>query len=242
MSVKLFIMLIMVMPQIVAAQVIMAAVDEFPPYVSETQKEANMASEMVVAAFREVGYTVKFRWVPWKRAYEELKSGKVDISYPWRKTPLREEDFLFSEPLYKSREVFFHRKDVEFSWDSLSELKKYTIGGSLGYAHLELLGNAGLKVSTAKNDTMNMMKLYNGRIDLFPVDEHVGFYILSTLPTDYQHSIVSYNPKALSETENHLIVSKANQENGEQLIEKFNKGLGIITENGTLEEILARHK
>ena len=226
---------------IVNAQMITASVGEYPPYVSRAEEKANMASEIVVAAYKEVGYQVTLRWVPWRRAYEEVKDGKVDISYPWRKTDEREKVFFFSNILYQSEEVFYYQKDTEFDWYVLSDLKEYSIGGSLGYSHIELLTKAGLKVNTAKTDALNLTKLYKKRIDIFPLDPRVGNYIISSLPNDYKNTIIAHE-KALFTSGNYVIVSNSDPKRGQHLIDKFNRGLDIIKQNGVLETILSRYE
>ncbi len=105
-----------------------AAIGEYPPYTSATDTNALLAEEIVITSYQAVGYEVELRRVPWKRAYEEVKSGKSDITFPWIRTPERDDDFLYSNELLVTQEVFLFHVDANFSWSKLDDLKSYNIG------------------------------------------------------------------------------------------------------------------
>ena len=219
----------------------MATIGDFPPYTSQEDPNASLAEEVVRAAFNAVGDQVTIRWVPWKRAYEEAKSGKVDFTFAWYKTKTREADFYYSAPLYPVQEVFFFLKGSQFSWTTFSDLKSYRIGSTLGYSHIEVLNKAGVKVELAKTDTIALQKLYNRRVDATPIDVYAGYYLLSKMPQNYRDSI-THGDKPLLENHQYVLASKKLGNKSEQLIAKFNQGLTIIRGNGTYEQILARYK
>ncbi|HDI3149937.1 TPA: transporter substrate-binding domain-containing protein, partial [Vibrio cholerae] len=162
---------------------LIAVVGEYPPYVSRTEINANMAREIVEEAFDAVGYNLEFRWVPWKRAYEELKIGKADISFPLLKTEERESFLIYSDPIYSSKELFIYKRVLDFKWQDINDLKNYRVGGSLGYEHVDTLISKGINVEIAQNDKSNILKILSGRIDIFPVDPRVANFLMSDMDT-----------------------------------------------------------
>ena len=146
-----------------------AAIGEYPPYTSKNDVNARLAEEIVIASYQAVGYNGERRRVPWKRAYEEVKSGKSDITFPWIKTPEREKDFLYSNEVLVTQEVFLHHLDANFTWSHLDDLKSYKIGATQGYAHVKLLQDAGISIQVALDDSLNIEKLLKNRIDAFPI-------------------------------------------------------------------------
>ncbi len=206
------------------SQTIVAAIGDYPPYTSKDDPKARLAEEIVTEAFKAVGYQVEIRWVPWKRAYEEARLGKVDFTFAWFKTKTREADFYYSLPLYPVQEVFFFIKGSQFSWSSFEDLSSYRIGSTLGYSHIEVLNNAGVEVELAKTDTIALQKLYNRRIDATPIDVHAAYYLLSRLPQKYRDAI-THSDKPVLENHQYVLASKKLGEQSERLIAQFNQGL-----------------
>ena len=231
---------ILLLPLLGRANVITAAVGEFPPYTSQSALEANLSTEIVIAAYQEVGFEVDLLWGPWTRAYQAVKFGQADISFPWRELTQRKKDFWFSHALVHSKELFFHKRDVPFFWETFSDLQQYKIGGTATYAHVAIMRNSGVSVITSDSERVNIEKLYKNRIDAFPMDQRVAQYLLVSMSPDYQASIVS-NEKELAETTYHVIFSKVTPDRSQNLIKRFHEGLAIIKKNGTYEKILSRY-
>ncbi len=98
------------------------AIGEWPPFVSENLEHYGLAARIVTEAFAAVGNDVRYRFYPWKRAYLETTQGDQDATAIWTKTPDREGEVLFSNPVLTADKVFFH----------LERLRLVLDGGSRG--------------------------------------------------------------------------------------------------------------
>ncbi len=81
---------------------------EWTPFLSEGLEHYGVVSRIVAESFALEGVKVKYRFFPWARAYKLVKSGDWDGSVVWSRTPEREKDVYFSDPLLVSYDVFFH--------------------------------------------------------------------------------------------------------------------------------------
>ncbi|MDN3608922.1 substrate-binding periplasmic protein [Vibrio ostreicida] len=224
----------------VSASTVVAAIGDYPPYTSTEDSQARFAEELVIASYRAVGYQVTLKRVPWKRAFEEVKVGKVDITFPWIKTPSRENDFLFSEALLTTQEIFLYHKDSHFSWSKLDDLKRFKVGATLGYAHVELMMSQGITPNVGKTDAFNIERLYKKRIDAFPIGEKVGEYLLSKSPNEVREAITAHS-KPLFKNLNYIMASKVTSQRSKTLLEKFNQGFEAIKQDGTFDKIVEKY-
>ena len=133
---------------------------EWPPYTSKSELKGKMAEAIVSEAFKLEGVTVKYEYYPWKRSYRSAKEGFGAGTFPWYKSEQRENDFIVTkEPLLKVKNVFFHLKSLDFQWESYEDLKKYSIGGTIGYTDTALLQSKGLNVQLVPREELNLKKL-----------------------------------------------------------------------------------
>lgn len=222
------------------ALTITAAIGDYPPYTSESDINARLAEEIVVAAFEASGYQLKVHRTPWKRALEKARSGVVDITFPWLKTPSKSADFWYSDAFIDVQEALIHRKDNPFSWTTAQDLKKYRLGGTLGYSHLKRLKSHGVTVEMAPSDILNLHKVFYRRVDAFPIDKKVGHYLLVGLPKAYEEQL-TYSTHLFFDGSFHVVSGKIGEERSKMLIMHFNQGLKVIRSDGSLERILKKY-
>ncbi|MCP5161807.1 MAG: transporter substrate-binding domain-containing protein [Hahellaceae bacterium] len=213
---------------------------EWPPYLSEKLKYNGFVSHIVSAAFATQGIEVEYVFRPWKRAYEEARIGALDGSVVWSLTDERAKDFLFSDTVIEGKSVFFYRKNKEFNWKNDNDLKKFRIGGTLGYSYK--FETHGVKISeSVAEDSINFMKLYYNRIDIFPSDKDAGIALLNTSLGQAYKNAITWHPLPYDSTKYCLILNKINKQNVQHL-ERFNRGLKLITNNGQMADILANQE
>lgn len=81
--------------------------------------------DSVIALFKEAGYTPDFQELPYNRAWEELKTGKVEMFPLLYKTPEREEFLYFIGVASANRDVFMVRKEnANLKFDTLDDFMK----------------------------------------------------------------------------------------------------------------------
>lgn len=82
--------------------------------------------------------------------------------------------------------------------------------------------------------------LKEGRIDLIPINKHVGWSLLKEVYGEDAYAQFKTLEKPLQEDHLHLIVSKTTP-NGREILAKFNKGLKKIKARGVWQVIVTRH-
>jgi polar amino acid transport system substrate-binding protein len=225
------------------AQTINMSTGEWPPFTDSTSPNQGIGLAIVTQAFKAVDMEINYDFVPWKRAYSQAKEGRYDATGIWFKNADRETEFYFSDAVLPHENVFFHLKTLETNWQTLTDLKGKVIGATSGYAYgggFEDMEKAKiLSVTRANSDQNNLRKLISKRIDLFPSDIDVGYYLLKNNFTAEEAKLVTHNETVLSSSPTHLLVSKKLPKNiAETIISKFNEGLAKIKISGEYFEIL----
>lgn len=218
------------------AETVKLANGEWAPYLSEELKEYGYVSDIVKQAFAEEGIDVAYTFLPWKRGFEDAKTGKLDGSIVWSKTEERAADFLYSAPVLDLQTVFFIKKGGNFDWTDKASLGDKKIGGVIGYSYgLEEEEKAGtIKITRIGNAEGNYKKLIAGRVDAVPEDEAVGYNLVHELGLADK---ITAHPKALKSRSYHLIVSKASK-HAERFVEAFNQGLKKLQDSGKFQAIV----
>ncbi|MCP4688185.1 MAG: ABC transporter substrate-binding protein, partial [Desulfobacterales bacterium] len=173
------------------------------------------------------------------------KAGAFDGSVVWWKTPEREKDFFFSDPVLDVRYVFFHLKSNPFDWKTVEDLKDVEIGATTGYDYGESFQNAEknreIFVQRVPMDELNFKKLLKKKIEVFPVDVEVGYTMLKKIFPPEEVALFTHHPTPIRSDPHHLILSKKNEKN-EKLVALFNRGLKRLRENGLIFKYLAESR
>lgn len=210
---------------------------EWAPYVSENLLHEGVVTRIVREAFEAEDLEIEFVYRPWNRSMEEARNGKWHGTLPWLKNEEREKDFFYSEPIAFQEYVIFCKKELNFTWGNISDLEGYTIGGIDCYSYGEEFDNAisegQITVERTIEDAQNFQKLSAGRVDLVLCEINVGYDILETLSsedsTNITHASKSVNAEPL-----YLLLSKK-VEGNDDLIETFNQGLRLLSENDKMD-------
>ena len=220
------------------AESIELATGEYPPYVSENFKNQGFMTEIIVTAFNQKGYDVKTRFLPWQRAFDSTKAGKYKGIYTMWYREDREEWFAFSDSLPPTEIGFMKLTENDITFESYSDVKSLRIGVVRGYASPVGFDEAGLTTHEVVEDRLNISKLLLGRVDLVLIDKITGQHILNTEYADRKGEVnwlvsLQIDPQ-------HLAFSKK-APGYEKLLHDFNRGLKVITDNGSVAKILASH-
>ncbi len=166
-----------------AEEIITVATLEYAPWTGKNLKFNGFVNHVITEAFRRKGYSVKFTYMPWKRAVIETKKGNYSaLSYVyWSKD--REKEFYLSDPISVEKIVFFHLQSNPIKdWKTLDDLKNYKFGATRGYTYTKEFWQAAeskrLKVDVTDSDKQNFKKLFAGRIDIFPSGLVNGYSLL----------------------------------------------------------------
>jgi len=195
---------------------------------------------MVLKSLEASGHSVKFHFVPWPRNEMEVQSGVALATFPWSRTDAFEATCHIPEPLGFHRMVFFYRKDKLHDWNftDLEGLKRLRVGGSRGYAYVEMFEKAGVRADYAQDVEKSFAKLMLDRVDVVPESEAVGWAVLEKKHLkDFDRVAIARTPLYVQSL--HLMISRTHPE-GSEFLEAFERGLAIIKSDGRYEEILLR--
>jgi len=224
-----------------ADEAITLAIGEWAPYTSEKDINGKMSEVIVSEAFKLVNIIVKLKYYPWKRSYKMTTQGDVAGTFPWFLHDKRKMETIYNkEPLVSELEVIFHLNTLDFQWDDFSDIKKYSVGGTIGYNHNLILAKHGIKTQQVKSDLLNFKKLLNGRIDLFPASYNVGYYIINKSFKPEIAAKFTYQPKPIQEGKLFVLFSKAIP-NGQRLADKLDMGLKKMKASGLYDQILTNY-
>ncbi len=224
-----------------AGDVVRLTNGEWPPYFSQELKDGGVGTVLCTAAFALVGIETEYTYIPWKRGLQLARQGEYDGTLGWRNTPERKKNFLISDPFIFEDVVFFHRRGCDFDWKTLDDIGNLTLGGTLGYAYNKKLAQAvqrnGGKLEIAPTDTLNFMKLAEGRIDLFPCAKLVGYHLLHVTLPPRSCFAIRHHPRPITTGGLHLLISKKIS-NAKELVTRFNQGLKQLRISGQYDQIL----
>lgn len=216
------------------------AIGDWEPYTSNRDKSGKIAEIIVYEAYKLENIDVKFVYYPWIRSYDYVKDGKHPGSFPWFRTEERLNDFIINkEPIIIEKTVFFHLKILDFDWENYSDLKKYRIGGTIGYAQSQMLEDQGLKIEYVAIEDLNYKKILAGRLDLYANSIYAGIFQIKYLFDEKEASLFTYHKRIITEQPMFMLFSK-NNPNSKIYSKKLDSGLIKLKESGRYKEILSK--
>ena len=214
---------------------------EWAPYTSIKMKDYGVFTAIVTAAFQEMGITTEYLFEDWLKGYDKLLDGSQLATFPYTKTPKREQEVYFSPEIISSKYVLFYNKHykTDFTYNNWPDLKKYSVAGVPGYFYEEKFKQQGIKYYKFNSEALAFRELYQGHVDLFPTDELVGLTLLQELYPNTYKEVFSKLTKPLWISSLHVIFSKTHPD-GEKMRNLFTEGLTRIKAQGIYQAILDR--
>ena len=224
------------------SQELIIMTSEWEPYVGSKLPGFGFTSEIIREASNAAGLKVSIQFAPWSRCEAAVKHGKAFAGFPYSANDSRLEFAFFSQPIAKSRTVFFYNtnKLEDFRYSSLDELKLHIIGGVRGYYYEPRFKKMELSVDYSDNEDDALKKLFWGRVTLMPPNELVGWEKIRKLFPE-QIGSFSASKAALDEQDLNLMVSRKYPDSA-ALLQRFNEGLNFILNNGVYKKILEKHR
>jgi polar amino acid transport system substrate-binding protein len=161
---------------------------EWAPYIGSDLKNKGYVHEIVVEAFKRVGYKTDIVFYPWARALATTKSGAKDGLFPEYYDESRKENYVFSNSFPGGPVGLYKRKDKEIAYPvdplkdqtkALRGLSKFRFGVVRGYVNTVAFDAASfLKKEEVKDDETNLKKLFFNRVQLIFIDKYVAKHII----------------------------------------------------------------
>lgn len=236
------IIFVFITTNIPAKEIIKLSNGEWPPLTSKNLKNFGVFSRIVSEAFKLEGITVEYGWFPWKRAFYIAKIGKYHGTVAWVKTAERKKDFYYSDIVMTTEFVFFHLKNFNFKWNKIDDLKKYKIVVTRGYAvgaeFDKAVKNKLLKVTYINDDLEGIKLLRSNRIDLFPNEINVGYYLIRKYFPENANLFI-HNPRPTRKARLHVLFPKKDLfGKTKYLLKKFNKGLSKLKQSSKYKQYI----
>lgn len=215
---------------------------EYPPLMTHNLPYGGLLTRIVTEAFAVTGISPTIEYVPNNRAISGLMMGIYDGSYGWSHSPDRDQKLLYSSnAIYTFRMVFFQRRGKEYPWQTLSDLHSYRIGATLGdhysdeFSALEAAGT--LHVDYANDDASNMKKLMVGRIDLFPMEEASGQFLVKGIFSPEDQNKISFQNNAIWTVPTYFVIRRSYPK-AKEIIERFDRGYRQLVQSGELAKLI----
>lgn len=175
------IFLIFLLSSLNATENIRLMTEVFPPFQYKHQgKTIGISTDIVNAIQKELKLSNKIEVLLWSEALNTLKSEKNTAIFSMLRTPERENKYKWVGPLSSMKLVFFKKQGSNITLDTIEDAKKVTnIGVTKGVANYEMLSAQGftnLEVVEDAEDEVNIKKLIDGSIALWPTLLKSGYY------------------------------------------------------------------
>lgn len=233
----------------VFAKKITLATAEHEPYIGVKLPNKGYVYELVSAIYKRVGYKVNIHFYPLARAQFLTINGLVDGYIPAHINKHRQQSLIFSDPFPGDNIGLLKKKTwqapnidpVADSLDTqLSLLKNYQFGIVRGADVTPLFDQASyLQKQFVVNNIQNLDKLMEDRIDFVVGDRYT---LADTMALQRPHLIgqLEFLPSPHFSNAFHIAFSKKTN-NYRQLKDDFNRGLKLLSQDGTLESLLTKH-
>ncbi|RDV24557.1 ABC transporter substrate-binding protein [Alteromonas aestuariivivens] len=237
---QLLLLIVLLIPGAIQAHAwltLKIATTEYPPYASADMQHNGYINHIIAQALLETGVEVEFVVLPWEQAVAETLAGKYDaLSYGYY-VRAREDAFWHSDPVTTENLVFYASAQTGLrKWGQFDDLERYRMGVTGGYLYTDELADyiaIGQKVISAKSDLKNLQALVAGSIDVFPVDELTGWYLLQRDFTDSEREQIVLLAPIISTVTTHLLVPKGSRQS-QLTLSLFNHGLRELTLQGKM--------
>lgn len=208
--------------------------DKFAPmgFRDENNEIVGFDIDYASAAAEEMGVDVTFQPIDWKTKETELNSGRIDLIWNgYTITDERKEKVLFTKPYLANSQVIMTLADSDIS--AIADLEGKKVGVQALSTALDALNSNEVSKKIAdlaeySDNVLALTDLKTGRTDAVVIDEIVANYY-NTLE-DGTFKIVE---ESLAPEEYGVGVKKGN----EALLEKLQKALDTLNENGKAAEI-----
>lgn len=207
----------------------------WPPYVDDSDLRGGLATRIVEDILLGADYQPTFRFMPFSTGLRLTREGFFQATFPYFRTADREENFLYSDPLFSISHAIFVRSDNEdiLQLEDLAELSAFRAATVQGYAYGRLdahLTNPSIYAS----EVAAFRALLDGEVDFLPASAFVGAQLLDTYFISEQHLITSHAKPGMQWDINVHLIAPRNWSGAERLMDRFNASLRQYTEAGGL--------
>lgn len=184
--------------------------------------------DYVRAVAEAAGFEVEIRNIAWDGIFAGVAAGNYDIvASSTTITPERQKAFDFSDPYYEVHQAVIMPAGKSIA--KLEDLKGKSVGGQIGTTGIFVMQKANVGATIREYDDVGLaiQDMVAGRIDAVICDDPVAMYYMNK-KAEYAKKLSI--PLITDDAEYYGFTVKKGRKD---LVEKLNKGIKIVRENGT---------
>ncbi len=231
-------------PLLAAEPVRMLANDAVPPKAwREGTQTQGYVIEATREAFQRAGVAMTLEALPLKRAYVQAEAGEAWLTGIF-KTPEREKLFLFSAPVGVDEVILVVLRGREFPFAKAEDLKGKRIGyqDAASYGAFFVEAQKYFQADADSNPRLRLQKLLAGRLDAAIINPGEAALVYHMKALGESLDKVTVLPKRIAVEANHIVVARSQEAVAAPILLKIDTALKAMTEDGSLEKIMASYR
>jgi len=213
--------------------------NESPPYWSKNHPYGGLCGEILHAMSKEIDLETVIEFKPIKRLIDDDTDNVTGNPMFF----LANHDYGSTIPIALCYSALFHyrpNRTEDIAFTRLADLKGYKIGIQKGtLVDRSYFDSAGVTFEESYSEQSLFKKLKLGRLDLCICIDLVGHLTIQELFPEEVGNFAAINiPRSVTPI---AIMLAEKYPHAKELAKKYRKGLRIITENGTYQDILEKY-
>ncbi|MEL6717400.1 MAG: transporter substrate-binding domain-containing protein [Bacteroidota bacterium] len=225
----------------IAKNLVVAGEDSFAPFSGAQLYNEGMLVEVVNRVFKEIGLECTTNFMGLNEAKAATINGQTLGVYPTLKNDRDENNFVYSDPIYKVTNVLFEKRRSNTDFSKPSKLRGKVVAVKRGYDIPELIelykkGYIQIRPCRTLEDCFNLLQ--KEEVDLVATAQFVGLsHIKDIYGSTRRFNVVT---PALGSSTLHFAVSKK-YDGANQIVGEFNKFYSWLKHEGIVNDIQDRH-
>lgn len=216
--------------------------EEFPPYnYTENGRLKGIAADLLREMLPLAGSSRtldEVKVLPWSRSYDALLKSPNTMLFSVTRTKEREKLFKWVGPIAPNRNVLIGHRHISPTIRSLQDLTSQRIGAIPHDAGAQLLLDAGVSPTSfdyATTAKLNLLKLAEGRIDMFAYAETVAYW------TILQNDLQPQDFMTLFVVNDGEVYFALHRSTPDAVVERLQAALDILREGGQAQAIIKQY-
>lgn len=228
-----------------AAERVVVVSDRWMPYNGEPGSfQEGYAVEILRAVFESRGFEVDYKEQPWKRAVDDVRSGKADILIGAAQSEMPA--FLYPKQSLGRADLCFFSNRPDWQFTDLRSLETVMTGYVQGYGYPrwfldEVRSNPGrfhaLHGENAFSRLLRMLR--EGRVQVIPGNRAVAEYYIRS--NRMQGEVFFAGCSEADSRELYFALSPANRSRSQLLADILDQGLTTMRNTGQLNHLLIKY-
>ncbi|KMW57186.1 ABC-type amino acid transporter [Candidatus Rhodobacter oscarellae] len=227
-------------PALADQRTLTVVADEWPPFSGEALPNKGISLDVISTILTRAGYEVRTSVLPWARIMSMATEQDIEIVGSLFFDPEMTEFVTYAEPFFSTDVRLVAQTGSVIAYTSVEDLRPYSIAVGTGFLYQDEFDQADYLNKVEVTTTLQAMRmLADGRVDLTLDSEDVINYSFRNHDPSLAQRI-ALQPGVLASQDIHMAVGNS-VENRDAIIADFNRVLGEMRADGSLDQLLAVH-